>query len=158
MNHDHDFGVGLLISTAPYYDYKCIYFYARQKKVYLIFRVKISSLWFEFRGFVDWIFSKVSSKVNDIRTKLVGESIDDKTDVMAFDKPFDGQSFANFDRSSCEEVLIFFFIKFDLDPLPMSSENVKAQCWYLILLISSTNRYLNVLFHRISRRQLRSLR
>lgn len=130
MNHDHDFGVGLLISTAPYYDYKCIYFYARQKKVYLIFRVKISSLWFEFRGFVDWIFSKVSSKVNDIRTKLVGESIDDKTDVMAFDKPFDGQSFANFDRSSCEEVLIFFFYQIRF----RSVTNVLRECESSVLI------------------------
>lgn len=49
--------------------------------------------------------SYFSNKINDIRTKLVSESRDGKTDVMAFDKPFDGQSLANFDPTSFEEVL-----------------------------------------------------
>lgn len=48
--------------------------------------------------------SYFSNKINDIRTKLVSESRDEKTDV-SFDKPFDGQSFAKFDPTSCEEVL-----------------------------------------------------
>lgn len=46
-----------------------------------------------------------SNKIRDIRTKLVSESRDDKTDVIAFDKPFDGLSLGNFDPRSFDEVL-----------------------------------------------------
>lgn len=46
-----------------------------------------------------------SNKIMDTRTKLVSESRDNKTDVMAFDKPFDGLSLTNVDPRSFDEVL-----------------------------------------------------
>lgn len=46
-----------------------------------------------------------SNKIKDTRTKLVSESRDNKTDVIAFDKPFDGLSLANYDPRSFDEVL-----------------------------------------------------
>lgn len=46
-----------------------------------------------------------SNMIKDTRTKLVSESRDNKSDVIAFDEPFDGLSLANFDPRSFDEVL-----------------------------------------------------
>lgn len=73
--------------------------------------------------------SYFSNEINVIRTKLVSESRDGKTDVMAFDKPFDGQFLANFDPASCEEVLNILSNSESetccLDPLPT---NLLKEC------------------------------
>lgn len=66
--------------------------------------------------------SHFSNKINDIRTKLVSEGRDGKTDVMAFDKPFDGHFLTIFDPTSCDEVLKMLSNSASktccLDPLP----------------------------------------